>query len=88
MPDKNEASSGPPDEDPELTRDEEREVEQRSALRVQVVHAAIRREGEDELQRPTSAPAWSGLAAGLSMGFAWWERVCCERICRMPRGGR
>lgn len=39
-------------------------------MRVQVVHAAILREGEDELQRPTSAPAWSGLAAGLSMGFS------------------
>ena len=64
-----------PDDDddlvkPELTPEEHREVEQRSALRVHVVHEAIRREGEEELRRPTSALAWSGLAAGLSMGFS------------------
>ncbi len=55
---------------PDLSEDEEREVESRSALRVHVVHEAIRREGDDELARPTSALAWSGLAAGLSMGFS------------------
>src|SRR5699024_5202266 len=31
---------------------------------------AIRREGEHELERPASSLAWSGLAAGLSMGFS------------------
>jgi formate/nitrite transporter FocA (FNT family) len=35
-----------------------------------VVHEAIRVEGEDELGRPSAALAWSGLAAGLSMGFS------------------
>src|SRR5215831_17766724 len=28
-------------------------------------------EGEEELKRSTSALAWSGLAAGLSMGFSF-----------------
>ena len=52
-------------------RDEERQVAQeRSALGVHVVHEAIRLEGEEELKRPTSALAWSGVAAGLSMGFS------------------
>jgi formate-nitrite transporter family protein len=36
-----------------------------------VVHEAIRRDGDEELQRPVSALAWSGLAAGLSMGFSF-----------------
>ena len=30
----------------------------------------IRRQGEQEMKRPTGALAWSGLAAGLSMGFS------------------
>jgi len=34
-----------------------------------VVYEAILAEGEEELRRPTSALAFSGLAAGLSMGF-------------------
>lgn len=34
------------------------------------VHAAIRREGEQELERPASALAWSGLACGLSIGLS------------------
>jgi formate/nitrite transporter FocA (FNT family) len=31
---------------------------------------AIRYDGEEELNRPISALAWSGLAAGMSMGFS------------------
>lgn len=49
---------------------EHQEAERRSALRPNVVHEAIRMEGEDELARSPSALAWSGLAAGLSMGFS------------------
>jgi formate/nitrite transporter FocA (FNT family) len=36
-----------------------------------VVHEAIRKDGDEELRRPVSALAWSGLAAGLSMGFSF-----------------
>jgi len=46
------------------------QAEQRRGLPAQVVHEAIRREGEAELARPASALAWSALAAGLSMGFS------------------
>jgi len=53
-----------------LSDDEEQKVKERTALPASVVHAAIRREGADELKRPSSALAWSGLAAGLSMGFS------------------
>ncbi len=47
------------------------EVEQRSSPPGSIVYLAVRKEGEDELERPTSALAWSGLAAGLSMGFSF-----------------
>src|SRR5206468_8683187 len=33
-----------------------------------VVHEAIRLEGTEELERPSSSIGWSGLAAGLTMG--------------------
>ena len=53
-----------------LDAEEQRQVKRRTAPAARVVHEAIRREGEDELRRPASALAWSGLAAGLSMGFS------------------
>jgi formate/nitrite transporter FocA (FNT family) len=46
------------------------EAEERAAPAGSVVYDAICGEGEDELERSTSALAWSGLAAGLSMGFS------------------
>lgn len=55
---------------PELDETEQREVEEKSATSAAVVHEAIRKEGGDELARPSMALAWSGLAAGLSMGFS------------------
>ena len=46
------------------------EAEERSAPEGSVVYEAIRHEGQSELERKTAAVAWSGLAAGLSMGFS------------------
>lgn len=54
----------------DLTEKEIEEAEHRSAASALVVHEAIRREGEQELRRSSSALFWSGLAAGLSMGFS------------------
>ena len=51
-------------------RIEERQVQERVAIGAHIVHETIRREGEDELKRSSAALAWSGLAAGLSMGFS------------------
>lgn len=59
-----------PHEGLDLKEREIEEVERRSAIGAHIVHEAIRIEGEDELKRPSSALAWSGLAAGLSMGFS------------------
>ncbi|MGH9701749.1 MAG: formate/nitrite transporter family protein [Candidatus Acidiferrales bacterium] len=52
------------------TKAEQKKVEERVAIGAHVVHETIRREGEDELKRSSQALAWSGLAAGLSMGFS------------------
>jgi formate-nitrite transporter family protein len=54
----------------DLSPKEIEEAEERSSVSVHVVHEAIRREGEQELERSGAALAWSGLAAGLSMGFS------------------
>lgn len=55
---------------PTLTADERDAVKERTAPRAIVVHEAIREEGEAELRRPLASLVWSGLAAGLSMGFS------------------
>jgi formate-nitrite transporter family protein len=53
-----------------IKRIEEKQVQERVSIGAHVVHETIRREGEEELKRSASALAWSGLAAGLSMGFS------------------
>src|SRR3954462_7213815 len=50
---------------------QEQEAQERSSPSGKVVYKAILKEGEDELERPSSALFWSGLAAGLSMGFSF-----------------
>jgi formate/nitrite transporter FocA (FNT family) len=50
---------------------EKERAERHAPLRPVVIHEIIRSEGNDELSRPTSALLWSGLAAGLSMGFSF-----------------
>src|SRR3954465_414824 len=53
-----------------LSEVELQEAQEKSSVTVHVVHEAVRREGEEELKRTNSALAWSGLAAGLSIGFS------------------
>jgi formate/nitrite transporter FocA (FNT family) len=53
------------------TKVQKKQVEERVAIGANVVYEAIRREGDEELKRPNAALAWSGLAAGLSMGFSF-----------------
>ncbi|HEX7956191.1 MAG TPA: formate/nitrite transporter family protein [Pyrinomonadaceae bacterium] len=55
---------------PELSEQERKQVERRSAPRTEVVYEAILEEGEGELGRAPATLAWDGLAAGLSMGFS------------------
>lgn len=44
------------------------EADERSSTTAKVVHEAIRLEGTEELERPSSSVWWSGIAAGLTMG--------------------
>jgi formate/nitrite transporter FocA (FNT family) len=55
----------------EQDKREAAEIEERIAPNAGVVYATIVRQGEEELARPYSALAFSGLAAGLSMGFSF-----------------
>ncbi len=49
---------------------EYREAEERKPPSAKVIHDAIFKEAISELSRSSSALFWSGLAAGLSMGFS------------------
>jgi formate/nitrite transporter FocA (FNT family) len=53
-----------------LSPSERGEVKKRRALRAAVVFETLRSEGQQELERPVASLAFSGLAAGLSMGFS------------------
>ena len=54
-----------------LSASERKDARHRSAPGVAVVYEAIRQEAEEELGRPNRALFWSGLAAGLSVGFSF-----------------
>jgi formate/nitrite transporter FocA (FNT family) len=60
-----------PENIPSLNERQLEEAERRTSVPASVVHEAIRKDGEEELRRPVSALAWSGLAAGLAMGFSF-----------------
>src|SRR4051794_39640626 len=49
----------------------DQKAEEHSSPSAHVVYEAIRREGRHELERKSSSLAWSGLAAGMSMGFSF-----------------
>ncbi len=54
-----------------LSGGEQEQAGEHAPLRALVIHEIIRKEGEAELERRPSATLWSGLAAGLSMGFSF-----------------
>lgn len=55
---------------PKLNAAEKEDVEERVRLRTPVVYEIVRKEGAVELDRPASSLLWSGVAAGLSIGFS------------------
>lgn len=59
-----------PKQEKGISREEVHEIEEHSRLRAVVVYEIIRIEGEGELARGFAALGWSGLAAGLSIGFS------------------
>lgn len=56
---------------PHLEAEQQDQAAQHAPLQAIVIHEVIRAEGEAELERKAQALWWSGLAAGLSMGFSF-----------------
>lgn len=56
---------------PHLEKAEQDQAAEHSAPPALVIHEVIREDGEQELKKRPSAVAWSGLAAGMSMGFSF-----------------
>ena len=54
-----------------LSRKERAQVHDSVKPRAAVIHEIIRVQGEAELRRPVSALWWSGMAAGISIGFSF-----------------
>ena len=64
---------------------EAHEIEERTSPGGHIVDEAVRQEGRDELERSNSALAWSGLAAGLAMGFSLLsEAILSSRLPDAP----
>ncbi|WPN46903.1 MULTISPECIES: formate/nitrite transporter family protein [unclassified Pseudomonas] len=55
---------------PNLSAQEEHEVEKNQPPRAAVLHEIIRTQGDQELERSIAALWWSALAAGLTMGLS------------------
>lgn len=62
-----------------LSREEHRDVQEKSPPRAAVLHEVIRHSGEEELKRSFAALAWSSLAAGMTMGFSLLARGVLQR---------
>jgi formate/nitrite transporter FocA (FNT family) len=56
---------------PHLDEDDQKLAAAHTAPHALVIHELVREEGEEGLRRSARALAWSGLAAGLSMGFSF-----------------
>ncbi|MDB5691839.1 MAG: formate/nitrite transporter family protein [Alphaproteobacteria bacterium] len=70
---------------PPLSETEEQEVEERSPPRARIVHAAVIKQGEDELDRPAASLFWSGLAAGIAiMASVWAQGGLHQRLPDAP----
>lgn len=68
---RSEAKKAEPEAPEGLSRKEARQVKDSARPRVAVVYEIVRTEGEAELIRPFSALWWSGVAAGISIGFSF-----------------
>ncbi len=56
---------------PHLDEGDQKLAAAHTAPHALIIHELVRAEGEAGLKRPSGALAWSGLAAGLSMGFSF-----------------
>jgi formate/nitrite transporter FocA (FNT family) len=68
-----------------LSEGGKRQARDHAPLPALVIHEIIRAEGDAELERSNVALAWSGLAAGLSMGFSFAVQALIH--ASLPPGG-
>ena len=64
-----------PDAERGLSEKEQSEVREAQRPRAPVVYEIIRLEGERELRRPAASLWWSGVAAGISIGFSFLSQA-------------
>lgn len=69
-PEEREKEEDRPGGAPDLEPHQRKKAHEEESLSADITHEVIRLEGEGELERTPSALAWSGLAAGLAMGFS------------------
>ena len=78
------APSGSFDESKHLDPAEKDQAARHAAPQAVVIHEILRKEGEAELGRRPGAVFWSGLAAGLSMGFSFLAMALIQS--ELPEG--
>jgi formate/nitrite transporter FocA (FNT family) len=59
------------EQSPHLDQKEQRQAAAGAPMGALVIHEIVRDQGEEELERSVSGLAWSGMAAGLSIGFSF-----------------
>jgi formate/nitrite transporter FocA (FNT family) len=62
-----------------LSEPEQASVEDMAAPRSLVIHEVVRRQGEEELNRPVSSLFWSGIAAGVTITVSVIAEAALER---------
>jgi formate/nitrite transporter FocA (FNT family) len=70
------------EQSPHLDEKEQRQAAAGAPMGALVIHEIVRDQGEEELERSFSGLAWSGVAAGLSIGFSFLVQATLQG--RMP----
>lgn len=63
---------------PHLDQKEQRQAAAGAPMGALVIHEIVRDQGEEELERSVSGLAWSGLAAGSSIGFSFLAQATLQ----------
>ena len=63
---------------PHLDQREQRQAAAGAPIGALVIHEIIRDQGEEELERSFNGLAWSGMAAGLSIGFSFLTQATLQ----------
>jgi formate/nitrite transporter FocA (FNT family) len=67
---------------PHLDQKERRQAAAGAPMGALVIHEIVRDQGEEELERSAGGLAWSGVAAGLSIGFSFLAQATLQ--ARLP----